>query len=293
MQIDRSSETSSSKGDSGFGFALLSSGSKANCALVSDYQTTFLIDCGLSGKRTSERLLELGFNLNELDALLITHEHSDHTSGLSPLLKKTSLQVHTSEVTAQACKILDSERFTAIPASNCLELGQFKISFFPVHHDAADPVGMIIERNGLKLGYLTDTGHVCSNLELNLTNLDALIIEANHDLGMLEQAFYPDYVKDRIAGPKGHLGNIAAGELLSKMAKRKEPLQHIVAAHISENSNTPELALRTLVDGWADGGGDSRTNFVAGSVEKTTAFLSLLPKLDSIGEEENQANFGF
>ena len=195
----------------GFGFAVLSSGSKANCTFVSDFETSFLIDCGLSGKKTADRLAQLGFAIEEIDHLIITHEHSDHISGLSPVSKRSQALVHGSELTAQACGILDSPFYSALPEGNVLQLGKFSIEFFSTHHDAVDPVGMVIEHEGVRLGYLTDTGHVSSDLESRLVDLDGLILEANHDLGMLENSPYPDYVRDRIAGPKGHLGNIAAG----------------------------------------------------------------------------------
>ena len=117
-----------------------------------------------------------------------------------------------------------------------------------------------------------------SGLESRFVGLDGLILEANHDLGMLENSPYPDYVRDRIAGPQGHLGNIAAGELLERLAKKGEPLQYIIAAHISENSNTPAHALGALQAGWSSGNGSVDTEFVAASVENSTRFFSLLPK---------------
>ncbi len=269
-----------------FGFSLLSSGSKANSTLVTDSESGFLIDTGLSCRRTEQRLLELGYSIDELAGVVLTHEHSDHVVGLKTIIKKYRPDIFTTSKTAEACDILDYDKLCCISSSETFSIGNFSLETFPVWHDAAEPIGMVVSKGECRLGYCTDTGRVCENMKSRLKDLSALVIESNHDLGLLGEAPYPDRLKNRIAGDLGHLGNLAAADLLRGMARQDERLQFIIAAHISENSNTPVIALQELEQAWASSGGWKDSKFFAATATAATPFFQIRSILSSASSSQ-------
>jgi len=269
-----------------FGFSLLSSGSKANCTLVTDSENSFLIDAGLSCRRTEQRLLELGYAMEELAGIIITHEHSDHVAGLKTMIKKYRPDIFATHQTAERCDLLDYDNLCRFSAGEQIELGGFDVETFPVWHDAAEPVGMVVSKGESRLGYCTDTGKVCPRIESKLRGLSALVLEANHDLDLLDQAPYPERLKTRIAGEHGHLGNLDAAELLRVLARGDERLQFIIAAHISENSNTPVIALRELEQAWAASGGWKETSFFAATATAATPLFQIRSGLSLENRQE-------
>lgn len=225
-------------------FCSLGSGSKGNALLVQSEQTCILIDNGFSVRETERRLALRGINTADITAVLVTHEHSDHINGVGPFARKFNIPVYGTKGT------LSSSRLGELPSSmifNChtsFAIDDLEINPFPVPHDASEPCQFVIGDGRRRLGVLTDTGSSTPHIEETLSGVDALMLECNHDLDMLEQGDYPYHVKIRVAGNYGHLNNTQAAQLIMNIDT--SGLQHIVAAHISEKHNTPELAQSIL-----------------------------------------------
>jgi len=203
-----------------------------------------MIDNGFSVRETERRLAVSGMNAENISAILVTHEHSDHVNGVGALARKYDLAVYTTQGT------IGSGRLGKLPSHNVFsshasfEIGDLEIQPFPVPHDASEPCQFVINNGQRRLGILTDTGSSTPHIVETLSGVDALMLECNHDLEMLENGDYPYNVKMRVGGDYGHLNNLQAAGLLSKLDTSN--LQHIVAAHISEKHNTLSLAQSTL-----------------------------------------------
>ncbi len=224
-------------------FSVLSSGSKANSTFVEAGGVRLLIDCGLTAKETEERLFKAtGLTADALDGVLVTHEHSDHVRGLSVLTRRFKIPVYCNRKTRRRLeKVYAVEEFTN---EETFWIGSVRIRSFSIAHDAVDPVGFTLEAEGLKFSQVTDLGRVTEGVRDAIRDSHALVIESNHDQEMLRTCSYPSELKQRIASSHGHLCNETTGALVKEVYHRE--LQHVVLGHISENSNTPALALSTF-----------------------------------------------
>lgn len=220
-------------------FSVLSSGSKANATYVEGGGKRILVDCGLSGKQAELRLGEIGVDASTLDAIVVSHEHSDHINGVGTLSRRYNLPVFANEQTMQhISKPRGREIFTT---GQRFCIGDLEIEPFSVVHDAADPVAFALYSEGSKLVLCTDLGRVTTLVREHLKGANAIVLESNHDQEMLQSCSYRWELKQRIASAHGHICNETAGQLLSEIAH--PGLLHVVLGHISERSNTPTLAL--------------------------------------------------
>lgn len=222
-------------------FASLGSGSRGNATVVTYGKTTLMIDCGFSARETEKRLQRLNISPYSLTAILITHEHADHMAGIRVMARKYNLPVYATPGTA-SCLPADVESY--IREFNCHEtfpIQDIEVEPFPVPHDAREPSQFVFANGQHRLGLLTDVGTITPIIEATLSGCDALLLEANHDMVMLEQGKYPDHLKRRVAGRLGHLNNVQSAGLLEKIDTSR--LQHIMAMHISEKNNCPTLVV--------------------------------------------------
>lgn len=222
-------------------FSVLSSGSKANSTYFESGNTRILIDCGLSGKQCELRLAEQGVDPRSLTAILVTHEHHDHIHGVATMSRRFKIPVYGNPATLDfISKAHGREYFTT---GSQFSIDQVSISPFSITHDAVDPVGFVFEAEGLKFVHVTDLGRVTTVVREYVRGANAVVLESNHDQEMLQTCDYPWDLKQRISSTHGHLCNDSAGQLLEDIMHPE--LFHVVLGHLSENSNTAELALRT------------------------------------------------
>lgn len=226
-------------------FASLGSGSRGNALLVEAGRTLVLLDCGFTLKETVRRLARLGLEPDRLDAILVTHEHADHVGGVGVLARKFNIPVWLTHGTySQAEKSLRDLPMHLFESHQRFSIGDIEISPFPVPHDAREPVQFVFGDGSLRFGVLTDTGCSTPYVEHMLNRCHALFLECNHDAAMLQNGPYPASLKQRVGGRLGHLDNATAAAILGKLETGL--LQHVVAAHLSEKNNFPELARQAL-----------------------------------------------
>ena len=227
-------------------FASLGSGSKGNCLIVEEKNTRLLLDCGFSTKEIITRLLRLGIQPNMLDGIIITHEHADHISGVERFARKFDLPVWLTHGTLRAAKRAFStlSKINIIDSHQAFSVSDIDIQPYPVPHDAQEPTQFIFSNGSVKLGVLTDTGCSTTHIETILNRCHGLVLECNHDATLLANSKYPKSLKQRVGGRLGHLENASSAMLLSKLDCSL--LQHLIAAHLSEANNTPELAQSAL-----------------------------------------------
>lgn len=225
-------------------FASLGSGSRGNAVLIQAGPTRVLLDCGFSVAQTEYRLARLGERPDELDAILISHEHTDHILGVAGLSRKYKLPVWLTAGTFDACRDRDFHAVHLIDAHQSFELGGLHVQAFPIPHDARDPCQFVFEADRWRLGVLTDCGVVTPRIAKLLNDCDALVLECNHDAELLQNGPYHASLKARITGGRGHLANHQAGALLAQLKLPR--LQHLMAAHLSRTNNRPRLAAATL-----------------------------------------------
>lgn len=231
------------KRNGGLKACVLASGSKGNSIHVSDGETSVLIDAGLSGKEIVRRMNSRGLDPEKLDGILVSHEHSDHIRGVGVLSRRFRLPVHINGATGKSAssrlgRLHDSVRFDN---GTGFMINKLVIHPFSTSHDASDSSGFTIKRNGTKIGVATDLGIATAMVKHHLKDCNLLIVEANHDPGMLISGPYPWHLKQRIKGRTGHLSNRDSKELLKELMNGR--LSHIVLAHLSETNNTPDKAL--------------------------------------------------
>lgn len=222
-------------------FASLGSGSKGNGWLVEQGETCLLVDCGFGPRALAQRLAVLGKAPQQITAIVLTHEHSDHVGGVMRCVERYRLRVLATAGTRLQLASTSIEVFD----SHCaFEVGDLQVQPFAVPHDAREPVQFVVSDGDRRLGLLTDCGHVTPHLRALLDGCSALVVECNHDSDLLTQGPYPDWLKARVAGPYGHLANAEAAALLACLDTRR--LRHVVAAHLSEKNNRPHLAATAL-----------------------------------------------
>jgi phosphoribosyl 1,2-cyclic phosphodiesterase len=229
-----------------FEISVLASGSSGNSIYVTDGSTSMLIDAGLSGKELSKRMNKVGISAAQLDAILITHEHRDHISGVGVMSRRYNLPIYANQLTWEGSE----ELIGPVSEDNCcifdqeFMLGNIGIRPFSISHDASDPVGYILHCNNKRIGIATDMGYFTPKIKEALKGLDFLVVEANHDLDMLMTGSYPWSLKNRIKGNEGHLSNDDAAALIPELVSDKAP--RILLGHLSKDNNNPDLAYITI-----------------------------------------------
>lgn len=230
-------------------FASLGSGSKGNATLVRAGDTLLMVDCGFSLRETVRRLERLSVRPEQLDAILVTHEHSDHCAGVAALSRKFEIPVYLSHGTAGTGRCDGSHQFNCFNTDESFRVGCLDVRPITVPHDAAEPCQFRFSWDKQALGILTDLGSVTPHVLDSFRQCDSLLLEFNHDLGMLNAGSYPPALKRRVGGDWGHLNNTQAAELLRQLGGA--PLGQLVIAHISENNNSrqkTEEALLSVLD---------------------------------------------
>lgn len=232
---------------------VLASGSKGNAIYVSYGDTAILIDAGMSGAEIEKRLRSRGIDPESLSAVVVSHEHADHIQGVGVMSRRFKLPVFVSESTLRATKGRLGRLFEVryFDRGTAFSLGNLTIRPFSVSHDAVDPVGFTIAVDGTKIGIATDLGVATQLVCHHLKGCRLLVLEANHDLKMLEEGPYPWELKQRIRSRLGHLSNEASRDLLKDVSGPQ--LEHVIVAHMSEHNNRPDLAL-SVVGGAAGNG---------------------------------------
>lgn len=226
-------------------FASLGSGSEGNALFVQAGQTRLLMDCGFALGETERRLARLGEAAAGLSGIVVTHEHGDHISGVFRLARKYALPVwlthgtlRTQSASTASCVVHE------INPHEVFSIGDVEVHPYPVPHDAGEPVQYVFSDGARRLGVLTDVGCTTPHIETMLSGCDALVLEFNHDAAMLQGGDYPYRLKQRIGGRYGHLSNDQAAALLARLECGR--LQHMVAAHLSQQNNSPDLAVAAV-----------------------------------------------
>ncbi len=227
-------------------FAYLGSGSKGNAALIAAGDTTILLDCGLGLREAEQRLERLGLSPADLAAIVVTHEHADHISGVAPLALRYQLPVWLTAGSLAGWKDAPRALVRRMNPHDPFRIGALQVHPYPVPHDAREPCQHVFSDGSFRVGVLTDAGSVTSHMRRALSGCDALLLEFNHDVQMLMDGPYPAPLKRRVVGNRGHLSNVQAAELLGSLDCSR--LQHLVLTHISETNNKPEYALRAAAE---------------------------------------------
>ncbi|MEE9492310.1 MAG: MBL fold metallo-hydrolase [Gammaproteobacteria bacterium] len=225
-------------------FASLGSGSKGNATLVESGATCVMIDCGFSCVQVEKRIKRLKKSPADIDAILVTHEHSDHIGGVARLSRKYHIPVWATPGTLATRQAADMPNANYINSHTAFTIGDLSIQPFPVPHDAREPCQFIFRDGDLQLGLLTDIGNITPHVVEILGGIDALVLECNHDLRMLQDGPYSYSLKQRVGGIFGHLSNDQAARLLSSMDTSR--LRKLVLAHLSDKNNHPDLVMNTL-----------------------------------------------
>ncbi len=231
-------------------FKPLASSSKGNCTYISTSETSILIDAGLTCKRIVERLESIDVNIADIDAIFLTHEHSDHIKGIGVISRKYNIPIYATAKTIQY--ILDNNKVGEIDSRNINIVYPFEkcvindicLTPFDIPHDAQQPVGYVVQASCFKIGIATDFGHITMDIKDYLKNCDILLLESNYDEKMLFNGMYPYSLKRRIHSEYGHLSNVHAGELLCELYSEK--LKYVYLGHLSEENNSPIVALETV-----------------------------------------------
>lgn len=223
-------------------FVLLGSSSSGNALLVFNETTRLLIDNGFSYKRLAAAMAQINMSPDMLDAVLITHEHTDHVRGLGVLARRIKAPIFMTQLCAESLpdyvgKITNQVHFES---GDTLQFNNLSVTSYAVSHDASDPVNYVVKCNGLSLGLATDFGHCSQLAKARLTGANALIIESNYCPDLLRQGPYPPKIQQRIRSRTGHLSNLDVAALLKHI--RHEALRLVILAHISRDNNNPELA---------------------------------------------------
>ncbi len=228
----------------------IASGSSGNCIYIGTDNTHILVDVGISNKRIEQGLNEIGIKGSELDGVVITHEHSDHVKGLGVLARKHGIPIYGTKETWKEIETMKylgeypKELFSPILPDTEFSIGDMKIEPFRIDHDAANPVAYRISNTYKSVAVVTDLGHFDQYIIEHLQRLDALLLESNHDVRMLETGPYPYYLIQRILSDYGHLSNDNAGKLLNYILHDK--MKYILLGHLSKENNYEKLAYETV-----------------------------------------------
>lgn len=228
----------------------IASGSSGNCIYVGDDNTHILVDAGISKKRIEEGLNSIDLSINDLTAVFVTHEHIDHIGGLGVLTRKCAVPVYATRGTldgifkTSSLGKIDTQQFVEITESQCVTVGDITVDPMKISHDAAQPVAYRFFKDDKRIAVATDMGMITEENEEKLQGMDAILLEANHDVSMLQVGPYPYYLKQRILGNRGHLSNENAGRLLSRIVHDR--LKYIFLGHLSKENNLPALAYEAV-----------------------------------------------
>ncbi len=227
-------------------FAVLGSGSRGNATVVCSGATRVLVDCGFSRRETEQRLARHGLAGSDLDAILVTHEHADHASGVARLSRAFDIPVYATHGTALNAGLTDLAGLVDIAPQQEFRIGDLVVQAYPVPHDAREPVQFVLGHGGQRIGILSDAGMVTAHMIEVLSGCDALLLECNHCPQMLETGPYPPALKRRVASRLGHLSNQQSAALLAALDVSR--LQHLAITHVSEKNNCPERARDLLAE---------------------------------------------
>ncbi len=253
-------------------FCVLASGSSGNSAFLATARTRILIDAGLSLRELGRRLHAIDECCENLDAILITHEHCDHVLGLLRLLRKCKFQipVYLTRLTAPEIDWEEGEpRLELFQAGMSFSIGDIHVASFSIPHDARDPVGFCFTAHGVRVGIATDLGYIPDSLRFHLRRVDALLLESNHDIEMLKVGPYPWSVKQRVMGRRGHLSNDVVCEYVTRDLDRSAAT--LILGHLSEHNNHPELVRMRAAQALSDCGHRARL-VVAQQAQPTEVF---------------------
>ena len=229
-------------------FASLASGSSGNCLVAEAAGTVVLVDCGLALTETERRLARLGLEPSRVNAILVTHEHGDHACGAFEFAAAHHVSVYLTHGTLAALKaegkVLDGVPLVPVNGRQSFFVEGIQLLPFTVPHDAREPVQYVLSDGAARLGVITDVGISTAHVEKMLSGLDALVLECNYDYDMLWNGGYPRWLKERIAGPFGHLDNRESERLLGAIDRSR--LKHVIGAHLSQQNNRPALARAAL-----------------------------------------------
>lgn len=225
-----------------FLFASLGSGSEGNSFLVKTDKTIFMVDCGFNYKETENRLSELGLTFSDINHILITHEHEDHMRAIKMIIKKEKIQISCSYGTAKKIGIVDEVNI--INPGDIVVDNDLQIEVVPVPHDAREPCHYVFKKDTLKIGIITDFGSLTPKIIESYSNLNYLVVEANHDANLLMKSSYPTSLKNRIFGKLGHANNDLTFDLISQI--KKDKLKKIIFCHLSKQNNQKEIIKHTV-----------------------------------------------
>lgn len=236
----------------GLRFTVLASGSTGNATIVQSEDATVLIDAGLSAKKLEELMREREVEAKELDAIFVTHEHSDHIKGLGAFARKHELPIYANEATWEEMHkhvgAIEADKRFVMATGTAVELGgmlgRLRVQSYPISHDAAEPVGYCFYSDNCKLSLVTDLGYMSDKVKEQVIESDVLVLESNHDVDMLRVGRYPWNIKRRILSDIGHLSNEAAGEALCELLSDRT--QRVYLAHLSRDHNLMDLAKLTV-----------------------------------------------
>ncbi len=217
-------------------FASLGSGSSGNATLINSGGTTILLDCGFSCREMVQRLQLQGMEPEQIDAIVVTHEHNDHISGVGPFSRKYQIPVWMNQGTWLAKDIGRIDELCIFHSFRPFRIGEISLQPYIVPHDSREAVQFVFSNGKKRLAILTDLGHITPMVKQQMVNLDALVIEANHDWDMLWSGRYSPALKSRVSGDYGHLSNQQAAQLVAELPYRQ--MQHLVAAHLSQENNS-------------------------------------------------------
>lgn len=228
----------------------IASGSSGNCIYVGSQNTHLIIDAGISGKRVEEGLNQIGLKTGEMDGILITHEHSDHVGGLGVLARKHGIPIYATKGTIEAILgmktigKIDPGLFCEIEEDREFTVGDVRVAPVAISHDAAQPVAYVLRQGNKSMGVVTDLGYYDQSIIKHFQGMDVLLLEANHDIHMLQVGNYPYYLKQRILGDRGHLSNELSGQLLGQLLH--DGFRTVMLGHLSKENNYEKLAYETV-----------------------------------------------
>lgn len=221
--------------------ASLNSGSNGNCYYVGNDQEAVLVDAGISCRETERRMQRIGLSMEKVKAIFVSHEHTDHISGIPVLAKKYKLPIYITDATMHhgGLQQLKKEQVLSFKAYEPVQIGELTVKPFPKFHDAAEPHSFVVSSNNINIGVFTDIGAVCDHVIMHFQKCHAAFLEANYDEQMLEQGSYPRHLKNRIRGGQGHLSNKQALEIFTK--HRPSFMSHLFLSHLSRDNNSPAV----------------------------------------------------
>ncbi len=243
-------------------FCSIFSGSSGNCLFINSNHTKLLIDAGVSCKKIGEGLTEIGESIADIDAILVTHEHSDHVQSIGTISQKFNIPVYANIETWNAMEKqrnkIDQNNIYTFKNDQDFKLNDLTIHPFSTPHDAANPCGFNIHDGSKRLSIATDLGHMNNDLISELYNSSFVFLESNYDPEILKVSKYPFPLKQRISGPNGHLSNSSAGKTISNLLLKKD-LKEVMLGHLSKENNFPELAYQTVANELIENNSDLNT----------------------------------